>query len=170
MPPFDENGNMIGMDDFPIFLRGDDAKEYILPGSISETVLTENPDNPDDLPPEAENMLKSITAEFEAMIGEETAKTFKEQMDSIVRSFEERFRDCMVQATPPRRFLRKLKRWDERNRRRRLKGLPEKPNPYYGSCWFTFTIPVREVVYDCDFPMTEEAQQLLAEVLHDDAK
>lgn len=48
----------------------------------------------------------------------------------------------LVKQTPPRRFTRKLKRWDERNRKKRLKGLPEKPNPYYGSVFFTVNIPV----------------------------
>lgn len=47
-----------------------------------------------------------------------------------------------VEQTLPRRFIRKLKRWDERNRKKRLKGLPEKPNPYYGSVFFTVNIPV----------------------------
>lgn len=47
-----------------------------------------------------------------------------------------------VKQTPPRRFTRKLKRWDERNRKKKKKGLPEKPNPYYSSAFFTIEIPV----------------------------
>ena len=48
----------------------------------------------------------------------------------------------LVEQTPPRRFTRKLKRWNERNRKKRLKGLPEKPNPYYGDAFFTVNFPV----------------------------
>ena len=52
MPTHDENGNMIGMDDFPIALRGDDAVEWIVPGSpMPKVVLTNDPEEHDCLPP-----------------------------------------------------------------------------------------------------------------------
>ena len=41
-----------------------------------------------------------------------------------------RFTDFSWPVTKMTRDYRRIVRWDERNRRRRLKGLPEKPCPY----------------------------------------
>ena len=52
MPTRDEDGNIIGLDDFLIALRGDDAREFILPGSIPEvSELSADPEEDDCLPP-----------------------------------------------------------------------------------------------------------------------
>lgn len=67
-----------------------------------------------------------------------------------------------VKQTPPRRFTRKLKRWDERNRKKKKKGLPEKPNPYYSSAFFTIEIPV------CYTPCTAEVAKEDMEDGHED--
>ncbi len=68
----------------------------------------------------------------------------KELADTLIMMCGE---GATVKSTPPRRFQRKLIRWDERNRRRKLKGLPEKPNPYYGSVFFTVMVPIYYSTY-----------------------
>ena len=40
MPQFDEDGNIIGIDEFPIALRGDDSVEWIIPWSPPPDVLS----------------------------------------------------------------------------------------------------------------------------------
>lgn len=43
--------------------------------------------------------------------------------------FNKAFEELELSALSPRGY-RKVVRWEEKNRRRRLKGLPEKPCPY----------------------------------------
>lgn len=153
MPPMDEDGSIIGMDDLPYVLRGDDGKEYILPGSIPEATLAdgEDPEEHDFLPPlehpadvawflseEASKKLLELFEAEERLSHCSLRQNLQEIADSMGATLEER--------DPPPRLLRKRIRWDERNRRRELKGLQKKDNPYYGSHYFTITIHVNQPV------------------------
>lgn len=47
---------------------------------------------------------------------------------------------CFFETNKNTREWRKAIRWNERNRRRRLKGLPEKPNPHPRVFSYTYVI------------------------------
>ena len=126
MPPMDEDGNIIGMDAFPIALRGDDAREYILPGSIPEahldtTATSEDPEEHDCMPPLEHTGSWTLSGEG--------FKKLSEMIDEIIQSLDG-LTISMSVINRESRLHRKVVRWDERNRRRRLKGLPEKECPY----------------------------------------
>lgn len=109
-------------------------------------------------------MHPEINEDIREMVPEEVFEKIQEHFEEIIGGFNsigtaakeltnalaERYGQygMTVDSTPPRRFARKLNRWNERNRRRKLKGLPEKPNPYYGSVFFTVTVPVYYNTYD----------------------
>lgn len=126
MPTRDEDGNLIGLDAFPIALRGDDAREFILPGSIPEskfdlTAASEDPEEHDCLPPMENTGSWTLSGEgFKKLI--EVIGGIIHSLDGLIFT--------MVHIGRDLRHYRKVVRWDERNRRRRLKGLPEKPCPY----------------------------------------
>lgn len=126
MPPMDEDGNIVGIDAFPIALRGDDAREFILPGSIPEskfdlTAASEDPEEHDCLPPLEHTGSWVLSAEDAQKLSEVLGRIV-EAVGAIYTAF--------VQIKRTSRRYRKVVRWDERNRRRRMKGLPEKPCPY----------------------------------------
>jgi hypothetical protein len=157
MPPFDENGNMIGMDDFPIFLRGDDAVEHVLPSSIPE-ISADDINDPelehDYLPPLETPLDATWTLSEEAskrlleLIDRDEALT-KMSIHEYLQKLSDELGATMEERDPPARKLRKRIRWDERNRRRKLKGLPEKNNPHYGDMYFVITVPVHYPVETC---------------------
>jgi len=146
MPTKDEDGNFIGLDDFSIFLYGDDACEYVLPGSIPEvSELSADPEEHDCLPP------LETPPDMAWRLSEETAKRMMEFIDheeklakTSIYEYLQKLCDDMgatvEERDPHRRMLRKRIRWNERNRRRRLKGLPEKQNPYPRAVAFTYVI------------------------------
>lgn len=126
MPPKDENGKFINMDAFPIVLRGDDDREFILPGSIPEckldlTAASEDPEERDCLPPMENTGSWTLSGEG--------SKKLMEVLDEIIHTLDD-LTFTMVHISRKSRHYRKVVRWDERNRRRRLKGLPEKACPY----------------------------------------
>ena len=157
MPPFDEKGGMIDLNG-PFSLRGDDAKEYILPGSIpiiGETCVSD-PEEHDCLPP-----LEALTSEgwlLSDRLAEkllETIAAFEEADEKIpktvliktVNDFSQELEaegiinpPAIVEHTTSWREMRRCARWNERNRRRMLKGLPEKPNPYPRAVAFTYVV------------------------------
>lgn len=122
MPTKDEDGNFIGLDDFPIFLRGDDAREYVFPGSIPEvSELSTDPEEHDCLPP-----LEHLGHWEMSIKGcEKLAEAMRRLVDAVGEIYA-----AVIPVDRRSRHYRKVVRWDERNRRRRLKGLPEKPCPY----------------------------------------
>jgi len=122
MPPFDESGGIIDLN-VPCFLRGDDAKEYIFPGSIPTLGETKasDPEEHDCLPPMENTGSWTLSGEG--------FKKLMEVIDEIIHFLG----DLTITMAPigrKSRHHRKVVRWDERNRRRRLKGLPEKECPY----------------------------------------
>ena len=126
MPTKDEDGNIIGLDGFPIFLRDDDAREYVLPGSIPEvSELSADPEEYDCLPPLEHTGSWVLSANAVQSITEALQKLFPALFHGAAEAFEDLSRLCLS----PRGY-RKAVRWEEKNRRRRLKGLPEKPCPY----------------------------------------
>lgn len=126
MPTRDEDGNIIGLDGFPIALRGDDAREFILTGSIPESkfdlaAASEDPEEHDFLPQMENTGSWTLSGEgFRKLI---------EVIDRAIHSLDGLI-FTMVHIGMKSRHNRKVVRWDERNRRRRLKGLPEKACPY----------------------------------------
>ena len=153
MPTRDEDGNIIGLDGFLIALRGDDAREFILPGSIPEAKIAPESDPvKHDCPPPLE-----APPEMEWILSDEISKSlieFFDREEKLARTLLWEYLQSICggmgatveELDPPRRMLRKRIRWDERNRRRKLKGLQEKGNPYNGSCYFAITIPVNQPV------------------------
>lgn len=99
-------------------------------------------DAPEDIRERVKDTYDMITAHLNVVFGavRSVGEAAKELAQKILEAY------CgygvTVKQTPPRRFTRKLKRWDERNRKKKKKGLPEKPNPYYNSAFFTIEIPV----------------------------
>ena len=157
MPPMDEDGNIIGIDAFPIALRGDDAREFILPGSIPEskfdlTATSEDPEEHDCLPPMENTGSWTLSGEG--------FKKLMEVIDEIIHSLDG-LTFTMVHIGRKSRHHRKVVRWDERNRRRRLKGLPEKACPY-PRIWKACIIERKEEEYDGD------PDQHSAEVVRED--
>ena len=71
------------------------------------------------------NAIQRITEAFQKLFPVTLSVTVEAFEDATVEAFEELGR----LALSPRGY-RKAVRWDEKNRRRRLKGLPEKPYPY----------------------------------------
>lgn len=155
MPPFDEKGGIIDLD-APFFPRGDDAKEYIFPGSIPTLGETEVADQEehDCLPPFdarvawnlSEDFSKKLIAAMEKMeeMSEDRLKTIVVQ---TANDMTEELFEAGVLASPihvehnnKTREWRRAIRWNERNRRCRLKGLPEKQNPYPRAIAFTYVI------------------------------
>ena len=143
MPPFDENGNMIDLNDFPIALRGDDAVEYIYPGSIPEAHFTDDSDEEHDcLPPFDTTKAWALTAKFAKKLTEAIEKLSESAKDTtvIVQSLTDVAHEMLegkISTTPAvidntrrTREWRRAIRWNEKNRRRMLKGLPWKRNPY----------------------------------------
>ena len=126
MPTRDEDGNIIGLDGFPIALRGDDAREFVLPGSIPEskfdlTAASEDPEEHDCLPP-----LEHLGPWEMSIKGcEKLAEAMRRLVDAVGEIYA-----AVIPVDRRSRHYRKVVRWDERNRRRRLKGMPEKPCPY----------------------------------------
>lgn len=129
MPTRDEDGNIIGLDGFPIALRGDDAREFILPGSIPEskfdlTAASDDPEEHDCLPP--------LEHTGSWVLSEKAVQSIIKALQRIIpvaNSLNEDFVQLRKFGLSSRNH-RKAKRWDEKNRRRRLKGLPEKECPY----------------------------------------
>ena len=145
MPTRDEDGNLIGLDAFPIYLRGDDAREYVFPGSIPETELdltatSEDPEEHDFLPPMENTGSWTLSGDG--------FKKLMEAIDKVVKSLNS-LTVSMIPIGRKSRQYRKVVRWDERNRRRRLRGLPEKPCPY-PRIWKTCIIQQKEEYYDRD--------------------
>ena len=122
MPTWDEDGKIIGLDAFPIALRGDDAHEFILQESKFDlTAASEDPEEHDCLPPMENTGSWTLSGEgFKKLV---------EVIDGIIHSLDG-LTFIMVHIGRESRHHRKVVRWDERNRRRRLKGLSEKPCPY----------------------------------------
>lgn len=128
MPTKDEDGNFIGLDDFPIFLRGDDAREYVLLGSIPEvSELSADPEEYDCLPPPGHTGSLELLANSVQRLTEALQKLIP--APALFHGAVEAFKELGRLALSPRGY-RKAVRWEEKNRRRRLKGLPEKPCPY----------------------------------------
>lgn len=145
MPTRDEDGNIIGLDGFPIALRGDDAREYILPGSIPETefdltATSKDPEEHDCLPPMENTGSWTLSGDG--------FKKLMEAIDKMVKSINN-LTVSMIPIGRKSRHHRKVVRWDERNRRRRLKGLPEKECPY-PRIWKACIIERKEEDYDRD--------------------
>ena len=126
MPTFDEEGNIIGMDDYTIALRGDDAREYILPGSIPEAHLDTTATSDDQ---EEHDCLHPLEHTGSWCLSEKAVNSIIEAMRSITETINGLTISCWP-VTKMTRDYRRIVRWDERNRRRRLKGLPEKECPY----------------------------------------
>jgi hypothetical protein len=93
-------------------------------------------------------------------LSEEASKRFLELIDQegvllnitlhdYLQKLSEERGATMEERDPPARKLRKRIRWDERNRRRKLKGLPEKNNPHYGDMYYVITVPVHYPVETC---------------------
>lgn len=165
MPPMDEDGNIIGMDDLTYALRGDDGKEYILPGSIPEATLAdgEDPEEHDCLPPlEAPpDMAWTLSDETAKRLMEffyQEEKLEKTSIYEYLQKLCDEFGGTVEERDPPRRMLRKRIRWNERNRRRLLKGLPVKQNPYFGSLYYVINIqvPVKTVTCTVNWEVEEE--------------
>ena len=99
-------------------------------------------DIPEDIRDQVKETFDMITAHLTEVLS--GVRSIGEAAEDLTQKLAEAYGGygVSVEQTPPRRFARKLKRWDERNRKKRLKGLPEKPNPYYGSVYFTVNIPV----------------------------
>lgn len=155
MPPFDENGGIINLD-APFFIRGDDAKEYILPGSIptlGETCVAD-PEEHDCLPPLDDTATWQLSDNFAKKLLETMDKLEAMNADSIktvvvqtAHDMTEKLFEAGVLASPihvehnnKTREWRRAIRWNERNRRRRLKGKPEKRNPYPRAVAFTYVV------------------------------
>lgn len=79
--------------------------------------------------------------------------------ENIVERLEKEVPGFIVKISdPPRRIYRKRRRWDERNRRRKLKGQPVEQNPY----WKTFYYTVNEIVpcVTCEVLIVETGRRL----------
>lgn len=157
MPTRDEDGNIIGLDGFSIALWGDDAREFVLPGSIPElkfdlTATSEDPEEHDCLQPMENTGSWTLSGEC--------FKKLMEVRDVFIHSLDD-LTFTMVHIAMKSRHHRKVVRWDERNRRRRLKGLPEKACPY-PRFWKACIIERKEDGYDGD------PDQHSAEVVRED--
>lgn len=151
MPTRDEDGNIIGLDAFPIGLRGDDAVEWILP----ETVVISDPEGehdclpPLEAPPDMAWTLSDETAKRLMEFIDQEEKLAKTSIYEYLKKLCDDMGGTVEERDPPRRMLRKRIRWNERNRRRRLKGLPVKQNPYFGSLYYVVNIPVPVKTLTC---------------------
>lgn len=164
MPTKDENSLFpdFNLGETRAILRGDDAREFVLPGSIpsiSDLSDGEDPEEHNCLPP-----LEALTTDGWLLSDRLAGKL----LDAI-ESFEEAGKKCpqavivktvndfseeleaegiimppaMIENSTSYREMRRFRRWNEKNRRRRLKGLPEKQNPYPRACSFTYIINLR---------------------------
>lgn len=103
MPTRDEDGNLIGLDAFPIGLRGDDGVEWIVPGTpMPETVVTSNPEEHDCLPP------LEAPPEMTWTLSNRSAK----KLCKMVKRLE----------NGEKRRIRSARRYKEKLRRAKLKG------------------------------------------------
>lgn len=82
--------------------------------------------------------------------------TPEDQLREYIDSIRVMCPEAMIEETPPCRVTRKRIRWNERNRRRRLKGLPVKQNPYFGSLYYVINIPVKTVTCTVNLEVEEE--------------
>lgn len=100
MPPFDEDGNIIGIDEFQIALRGDDSVEWIIPGSPPPGV-------------------------FEMSIPEFEDHDFlltKKSSESMIRIIKEAMKERDRLLKKADRLIRRCYRLQELTRREKLKG------------------------------------------------
>ena len=144
------------------FHRGDDAKEYILPGSIPEAKFTlDDAEEHDCLPPlEAlttqgwtlsDRLVEKLMEAIEAC-EKENEKLPKTVLIKTVNDFSQELEaegiiqpPAIIEHNRNTREWRKAIRWNERNRKRRLKGLPEKPNPHPRAFCFTYVLNLTPV-------------------------
>jgi len=126
-------GGTIKADEFPVALRGDDAVEFLPPVDMDH----------------ATKLMEILGELIDQQIGRDFQK-LSEAMGEFAKAY-----NGSVKALPLKKALQRKKiRWDEDNRRRRLKGIPEKPNPYAGIINLQMTIwpnvPVESVVVEID--------------------
>ena len=126
MPTKDENSLFpdFNLGETRAIFRGDDAREFVLPGSIpsiSDLSDGEAPEEHDCLPP------LEHTGSWE--LSAKAVQKLAEVLNQIVHAVGQIYAAFVPIDRASRRY-RKVVRWDERNRRRRLKGMPEKPCPY----------------------------------------
>lgn len=125
MPTKDEDGNFFGPDWLPVAMRGDDGKEISIPCSITvlqdATAIVEDQEEHDCLPP------LEHTGSWE--LSAKAVQKLADVLNQIVHAVGQIYAAFIPIDRASRRY-RKVVRWDERNRRRQLKGLPEKPCPY----------------------------------------
>lgn len=103
----------------------------------------------------AETITKFIEYHFR------TAPITKDSIKSVIKEAGEKIKGenhiiQIKETKPPRRIYRKRIRWDERNRRRRKKRLPEKENPYWSI--FYYNIVITHVPTKVTITLTENAQ------------
>ncbi len=103
-----------------------------------------------------ENLRKFLEYHFR------TTPITKDSINHIVKEAEEKLireNQCIhfEEAKPPRSIYRKRVRWDERNRRRKKKGLPEKTNPYWSIFYYNLVFTRYDPV-KLTFTFTEETK------------
>ena len=165
------------MDDFPIALRGDDSVEWILPGSqIQEAVVTNIPEEehdylpPLEAPPDMSWFLSDETARRLLDLFDEEERLAKASIHEYLQELCDGLGATVEERDPPRRLLRKRIRWDERNRRRKLKGLPKKNNPYWGAVYYVIHVPVYQTVNNVSVEidgLTKEQAEDMARIVEE---
>ena len=85
------------------------------------------------------------------------------QQREYIDSIREMCPEAMIEETPPCRVTRKRIRWKEKNRRRVLKGLREKVNPYYSKMYLTVNYPRR--ILQAEIPYTVDTEVMMEGVL-----
>ena len=159
MPPMDEDGNIIGMDDFQV-VDADGNPAHL----SAATILMCAPDvehdclPPLEAPPDMAWTLSDETAKRLMEFFDQEEKLEKTSIYEYLQKLCDEFGGTVEERDPPRRMLRKRIRWNERNRRRRLKGLQIKQNPYFGSLYYVINIqvPVKTVTCTVNWEVEEE--------------
>ena len=174
MPPFDESGGII--EPGQLYIEREDGAEYIVP-SIGTAEFVPELSGEDKakyesyssgiethLTAEAEFLAKQLMATIQKMTDLE-----KENAPVIIKAkCNELLQDMVLKGQIQQpvvtenvtgyRERRRAIRREEKNRRRRLKGLKTKPNPYPRALSFTFVLNMTPMMpVDMKFEMEDEA-------------
>ena len=174
MPTFDEFGEII--EPGQLYIEREDGAEYIVPTIGTAEFVPElseedkakyesySSDFETHLTAEAEILVKQLMATIQKMIDlekENATVIIKAKCDELLQDMVMKGQiqqPVITENVTGYREHRRAIRWEEKNRRRRLKGLKIKPNPYPRACSFTFVLNMTPVVpLDMKFEMEDEA-------------